>query len=492
MSLRKSPIQCVLSCQCWLLVASVVWGNDAFPDPAPEVKTVEWQISPAGESSPALKHRLSPSITDTVPGNAATHYYRALLLSPRSQPEQLTHENEWYDSRTSDLPLPDVKKWLAAREVVLEEIATATRCDECDWGIRFQDLRGRDVIFVRLPEIQEMRQLARLLKLKAQVEIAERRIDDAVATLRMSYRMAIDVAKSSSVIVNLVSVAMVSVANEMTGELIALDHSPNLYWGLRMLPDPMMDRQAVAHLDAGLPMQLFPFLKDADTAHRPPEEWQRLLSDAIHEIRSMTRNSPSGEANDVFNQLSATVLIMRSYPIAKRDLIATGTDAATVEKMPVGQVVAIYVRNCHQHAANEFEKWSSLPYAEGEPHLRRLLNQLQETGYLTHSPTAIATKDPLLINQAFLPNAMIGEAFNRPRRMIAMLATVEAIRMHAAANQNSLPAKLSDISVVPVPNDPATAKPFLYRVVDGRAELLAPPTIAGIEHTGRRYLLRIR
>ncbi len=477
---------------CWLLLSSLAFGEDLFPDPIPEVKTYEWKISPVGESSPALKYRLYPPLADTVPGNAATRYLRASLMIPRSSPEQINRENDWYDCRTGDLPLDDVKKWLAARQVVIDEIAAGTRCDSCDWGTRFQDLRGLDVIYNRLPEFHEMQQLSHILKLKAQVEIAEHRVDDAVATLRMSYRLATDVAKSPSIIVNLISTSITSVANEMTGELIAMKNSPNLYWGLRTLPDPLLDRLGIAQLDVGLGLQLFPFLKDADTAQRTPEQWQRLLADAIHELRSMTRNSPSGEIADAVNQISATVLIMRSYPLAKRELIAQGMNAATVERMPVGQVVSIYVRNCYQQVAQEFEKWSSLPYAEGEPHLRRLVPQLQAAGYLSSSPTAIASRDPLLINQALLPSFMTGEAFNRPRRMIALLATVEAIRMHAASNRNALPAKLSDITAVPVPLDPATTKPFLYRVVDGQADLLAPPTLPGVESSGRRFLLRIQ
>lgn len=477
---------------CCLSLGSVAFGDDPFPDPTPEVKTYEWKITPKGESSPALKYRLYPTLSENVSGNAAAHYLRAMLMMPRSTPEQLGQESDWYDSRTSDLPLEEVKKWLAGRQIVLEEIVAATRCDTCDWGLRFQDLRGRDVIYNRLPEFQEMRQLARVLKLKAQVEVAEHRVDDAINTLRMLYRMSTNVAKSPSIIVSLIGTAIASVANEMTAEVIVMDHSPNLYWALRTLPDPLLDRIAVAQLDVGLAMQLFPFLTDADTAQRTPEQWQRLLADAIHELRSMTHNSPSGKADDAVNQISATVLIMRSYPIAKRELIAQGMNAATVERMPVGQVVSIYVRNCYQHVAQEFEKWASLPYAEGEPHLRRLVPQLQEAGYLRPSPTAIASRDPLLMNQALLPSFMAGEAFNRPRRIIALLATVEAIRMHAAANQNALPAKLSDITAVPVPLDPATAKPFLYRVVDGQADLLAPPTLPGVEHSGRRILLRIQ
>jgi hypothetical protein len=153
------------------------------------------------------------------------------------------------------------------------------------------------------------------------------------------------------------------------------------------------------------------------------------------------------------NQISATVLIMRSYPLAKRELIDQGMNAETVERMPVGQVVSIYVRNCYQHVAQEFEKWASLPYAEGESHLRRLMPRLQETGYLRSSPMSIASRDPLLINQALLPSFMAGEAFNRPRRIIALLATVEAIRMHAAANHRGPRASgPRHGEVVPVPS----------------------------------------
>jgi hypothetical protein len=270
-------VKSLLLLPCGLLLGRLALGDDLFPDPIPEVKTYEWKISPAGESSPALKYRLYPALVDTVRGNAATRYLRAQLMIPRVSSEQIDRENGWYDCRTSDLPLDDVKKWLAARQIVIDEIVAATRCDSCDWGTRFEDLRGLEVIYIRLPEFQEMRQLARVLKLKAQVEIAEHRVDDAVNTLRMLYRMATDVAKSHSIIVNLISTSIASVANEMTAEVIMMDHSPNLYWGLRTLPDPLLDRLAVAQVDVGLGLQLFPFLTDADTAQRTPEQWQPLL-----------------------------------------------------------------------------------------------------------------------------------------------------------------------------------------------------------------------
>ena len=56
--------------------------------------------------------------------------------------------------------------------------------------------------------------------------------------------------------------------------------------------------------------------------------------------------------------------------------------------------------------------------------------------------------------------------------------------MHAAANGGKLPATLADVTVVPVPLDPVTGKPFDYRLEgdDGRpgrpgAQRVAPPGI---------------
>ena len=60
-------------------------------------------------------------------------------------------------------------------------------------------------------------------------------------------------------------------------------------------------------------------------------------------------------------------------------------------------------------------------------------------------------------------------------RHIAALRCIEAIRLHAAANGGKLPAKLSDIKAVPVPTDPATGRPFVYRVQGDRVTLRDPP-----------------
>ena len=64
------------------------------------------------------------------------------------------------------------------------------------------------------------------------------------------------------------------------------------------------------------------------------------------------------------------------------------------------------------------------------------------------------------------------ERLARADRQLAALTAVEALRSYAAAHDGKLPAKLSDVTETPVPENPATGAPFDYRV-DGDTATLA-------------------
>ena len=68
----------------------------------------------------------------------------------------------------------------------------------------------------------------------------------------------------------------------------------------------------------------------------------------------------------------------------------------------------------------------------------------------------------------------------RVDRRVAVLRTIEAIRLYASAHEGKLPESLGQITEVPVPDDPATGKPFEYHH-DGEAALLAADD-AGLEY----------
>jgi len=474
-------------------VTSSVWSDEPFPDPAPVVKTYEWSLSPAREPSPALKYRFITDLSHSKPGNAATYYTRAIIDKAgyaRRTAEQAEQESTWYEMPLEKLPRDEVRTFLNKWQLPLEEVKRAAECEMCDWGVRFQDMHGLEVIQVRLSEFQEARDLGRALRLRTRLEVVEHRLDDAIDSIGQSYQLARNLSTSPMVIVNLISIAIQNVTSESVGELISTDGAPNLYWALRTMPDPQIDSLPSMQFESTMAYRIFPFLKDADTAQRPAEEWQRLLTEVI--ISLDDHYVPNAQM-PLATRMKTTAMIMRSYPIAKRELINAGYDRGRIEQMPVGQVVAIYARDCHQYVIDESLKWVSIPFAEGFKRANESIEQLKRDEYMIGGTTSVPARDPLLINSRLgYAGTHILEASNRSRRTLAALMAIEAIRMHAAGNGGKLPASLSEISVVPVPLNPATDRPFPYRVVDQRAELLIPPTRPHDEYSGRRFLLRMR
>lgn len=475
----------------WLLTTAMCIPGQAeepFPELPPEFKTHEWTLSPAKEPHFALQYKLLPPLNERKPGNSAAYYNRALLFQgsmPKDPPELLDRYIEWFDMPCDKLPLDEVKAWLARRRLVLNELQTATQCETCDWGTRFQDLRGMDVISVTLQEFQEARQLVRTLRLQAKVEIAEKKFDAAVKTIQQSYRLAHDLATVPMVIVNLIAIASQSYANDSLSDLITAEGSPNMYWALRGLPDPLVDVRPSIEFESSMAFRIFPFLVDADTAEHSPQEWQRLLASV---------NFNGTISNDsLASRTRITTLVTRSYPIAKRELIAAGYDRERIERMPVGQVVAIFARDCQRYTADQLVKWIFMPSSARTKAIEATQAALIREGYRGRGNDDIADRDPLQINTQLGYNLTgISESSDRPRRQVTALATIEAIRIHAAHNDGHLPASLADITVVPVPPDPFTGKPLPYRVIDNRAELIVTPTRPNFDFTGRRFLLRIR
>jgi hypothetical protein len=78
----------------------------------------------------------------------------------------------------------------------------------------------------------------------------------------------------------------------------------------------------------------------------------------------------------------------------------------------------------------------------------------------------------------------------RLERDVAGLRVIEALRMYAADHDGQLPSRLADIEDVPVPTNPATGKPFVYRLEGAKAILELPPSdqVAGSNY---RYEIEV-
>ncbi len=80
---------------------------------------------------------------------------------------------------------------------------------------------------------------------------------------------------------------------------------------------------------------------------------------------------------------------------------------------------------------------------------------------------------------------------NRSNRRVVALQCIEAIRLYAAAHNGKFPNELSDITQVPVPNDPVRQKPFVYRCTGYNAVLEAPAPKGATAKDAMRYELTL-
>jgi len=456
-------------------------------------------VTPARESIPAMKHRLLPRRIELQGGNAGPLYRRSLENRPDlPRPTEETSGEEiplaeWTKLTTplDQLPLDEVRSHLAAYDGCMPDLAAAVVQRHCDWQLQYEDARGMQLVDFDFSVIQECRELMRMLAVRTRLAVAEGRYDDAIAYARMNMKLSLDVAHERHVICGLVGNAGIGLVNDGLIDLIGAPGSPNLYWALASLPRPVTSLQEHAQSDLELGLRMFEVFEKAETADWTHEEWNDRFKKACAELMTFSED-PTAPASDSWAatqrtltaKLTAPVVGVAGYRHAKARLRELGFDAARLEVMPVGQVMAIYTARAYQRFVDEFEKQLSMPFQDA----------------MNFDPNAIEDQFfPLsdFEDREFLPLAKILSpiavpAMNSQMRItrdIATLQVIEALRMHAADNDGRWPASLDEITCVPVPENPATGEPFEYRLEGDAATLELPAEDRVV--SSRRFVLRI-
>jgi hypothetical protein len=133
--------------------------------------------------------------------------------------------------------------------------------------------------------------------------------------------------------------------------------------------------------------------------------------------------------------------------------------------------------------------------------LRRIEELAQAPNAPNLLPALKALPVPLIDIEAKIHSELDGdneENAQRARQIVqrlggtvAGLECIEALRHYAATHNRQLPAKLSDISDVQLSDDPATGKPFAYRLEGSKAILEVSPPKGGTPREGMRYEITI-
>ncbi len=437
-------------------------------------------LHPAAPSSPALRYRLLPEMIEQTPGNAAELYKKAVPLLKVSADDHKQFE-DWEKLPPDQLPVAEVRRVLAAYQEGLDLIDRAARCEYCDWGLP-ERLRIGGVNTL-LPEIQPMREAARLLAVRARAQIAEGQFGQAARTIRTGLALAKHVGDSETLICCLVGNAIAAVMANQLDLFVQQPKAPNLYWPLADLPRPFLDMRRPLQGERVMAYGTFPgiaaALADPNAGPLPPEKLAQF-SKMFLDLE---------DRNPLRTKAALALSLQKKHEAAKRALVARGRPRELVEKLPHVQVALLLAFAELDRMYDEMLKWETFPYPEAAPRLRALAARHDKELKKTDDRPAFDLARPLLpaVQKVFTARA-------RTDRKFAALRCVEAVRLYAAAHGGKLPPTLAAVKEVPIPDDPLTGKPFEYKVEGDKATLVGPlpDDLKGNPAFGLRYELTLR
>jgi DNA-binding FrmR family transcriptional regulator len=444
----------------WFFAILLLWFCCAQLSAAPEPplgEPLRLTLQPMPASVPALKHPLLPTLKDQKNGNAVLLYYRSF------SPEWWTYgRKEVYENfeNWNMQPLEEVRRDEALKNLVrtnqLKELDLAARRSYCDWELA--DRARQEGFSMLLPDVQSMRTNGTLLQLRARVEIAEGRFDDAVWTLQTGFGVARHMGEAPILINDLVGVAIGQRMLEEVEELIAQPNAPNLYWSLSALPRPFISmRKALEGEKAFVIEAHFRQLAERPLTPLAAEQLQELVD-------MLLKLAGGGRPADLSSRAALLAACLKTYPDDKKVLVASGFDAEAIERLPVLQVGFLASIQRYHEMIDDMTKWMSEPYHVAVPQLDKLEGQIRamKAGMVEGVPLATLVVPAI---------SKVNLAAARVDRRIAALRIIEALRLHAAANGGKLPTSLDEIKEVPIPLDPLTGKAFEYKLNGTKATL---------------------
>jgi hypothetical protein len=411
---------------------------------------------------PALKYPLLPELTEQIAGNAATYYYRALLpgsWTHHADKEMNAKMARWRTTPLKDLPRADMA-WLRSYPP-LHECDSAARRTACEWDLlsRIQ----KDGALASMEDCQGMRPLALLLNLRARLEMAEGETDKALTTFQTALTLARHVGEAPTLINALIGFSIVGTTLDQVEDFVQMPGAPNLYWSLTTLPRPFIDLRIPVHGERLFLAVQCGDLKELEAGPMSPKQLAELR-DRLLAIRRLTVDAETAPQT-----LDAEV--QKRYPRAFKDLIAAGSKDADLKVLAPLQVVLIPCLRRQRQDYDAAARLVTLPYWQARSRFAEIEKKLQPAEDLLHwTLSPLAEVSPMVTAIRKTTQSLV-----RVERRFAALRCIEALRLYAAAHDGKLPARLADITEVPVPLDPVTGKDFEYKAVGTQATLYAPP-----------------
>lgn len=472
------------------LLQGLAKDGPADPPERPKETAYAMTLRAAGQPLPAMKHELLPTFRDQTRNNAALLYHRALhLMSENRKPGKETGEaqikiEELLNKPLKDIPVEELRAYLKPFPGTFRELEAAAKCRDCDWGL--SDRIAAEQIALLLPEMQKCRELAFLLKVRCRLHLAEGNVDAALRDIQTGLAMGRHVGRSETLISFLVGNAITAIMLNELHPVMQAPKSPNLYWALTALPQPLMPLEAAMEGEMRSLDGMIALPRDLDEP-MTAEQARLALDNMWARMQKWSGelgagNVPRMGVNESRFFLAAYVTM--THPTAKKNLLAAGKTEAELAAMPAAQVVLLDATVRYRNVRDQFMVWMFKPHDEAVKGMKMFEDTLKA---MRQQPA-----DYLNVMLGLLMPAVhkVYDSQQRTERRVASLRVVEAVRLHTAKTGKA-PATLDDITLVPVPADPTTGKPFAYAVTDGGFTVAVGPPAGQQPNPGNAWTYKI-
>lgn len=478
---------------CLATVASFLGGTVALAQPNPEPKdgkvVVPITLHPTAAPKPLSRYYLTPQYIDMQPGNRVPTFMKAFMEQQYFFGKEPSEQRDkWNQLPLADLPVDDIKKsgcvgGLMYRKSFqdptegagrpLSDVDEAARLTTTDWQVWF-NIR-RDGIGTLLPEVQKMRDLASVLKVRMRYEVKTGDFEKAAYSARTFYGLSSALAEHPTLICLLVGIAIESIGLGVVEEMIQQPGCPNLYWSLTEMPADVFSSRTASQ---GERVILQAHFKDLTGETVLSEAALQTTAESIDLILATSEGVKQGDPKPSvrFAELAKDEKKVAAF---RKDLIAAGRKAEAVNQFPPLQVVLAHNLLRYDILLDEFYRVMQLPHPEA-------------IKLAAEAETKLKEEADAVLARGLLPTiTKVKTAHTRIQQRVAYLRVIEAVRLHAHENGGKLPEKLADIKL-PLPNDPVTGKGFEYGVKDGVATLTGGNPNPELAATNRVYELRLR
>lgn len=430
------------------------------------VTIIKLTVSPQAAPKPALRYALLPELQDMQPGNPIPAYYKCFMDQQSLYSDKKVSEDrdKWLKCPLSELP-DGLESYGGASA---KQADVAARFETCDWqllhGLRTDGAR------LLLPELNQLRQLASVLRVRCRGQIKAGKFDDAIRTLQTMFALLRHLDDHPTLIGGLVGMAITSQAVATLEELVQQPGCPNLFWALTQLPSPFIDLRKALQGEKLFIAAEFKGLTDRQ--HIWSEEDVVKAATIAKTIVAM--NEASAEIEKSSAWVNERLQDPKWLAESRKNLIVLGHPEVLVNKYRSQQVLFVHLLQRYEIARDDMLKWLMIPFWQAE-------NELEGQ----------AKPDPNNVENA-IANILL-PALSKVRypqvkleQRLAMLRIVEGMRLYAAANQGNLPKSLNDIKV-PMPVDPVTGKDFTYSFDGDKAILRNTPPKSQLKNAAYNF-----